>query len=493
MPCWSPRQRPTWRATKSRVNDGTVLLDATARGVASPASFARIASHGRWELAPHLALLNYYLLLCFSGKLKRLMIAMPPRHGKSEFISHYFPAWWLGCRPHDRVLAASYEAEFAATWGRLARNTLEEWGPSLFGVHVAGDSRATNRWDISGTRGGMVTAGVGGPLTGRGGNLLLLDDPIKNDAQANSPTYRENAWQWWRATYRTRLQKNGVMVHVQTRWHEDDLAGRILQQAAETGEEWTVLSLPAIATEDEELPLWTRSAGEPLWPEMYDREALEALKADVGSYWWASLYQQTPQPAGGGLFKRQHFRYWHGGQTDAYTLLKPEGPEMVPMQRCRRFLTVDVAASVKASADYTVVAAWAVTPQRDLILLDIQRLRMEGPDQPDLIRGAFQKWKASQVKVESVAYQLTLVQSLRRQGLPVVELRADKDKVSRALTAAARFEGGNVYLPQFADWLGDYEAELLAFPRGEHDDQVDATAYACIDVAAQPMQQLVSW
>ncbi len=180
------------------------------------------------------------------------MVCMPPRHGKSEFISKYFPAWFLGTFPDKRIILTSYESEYAASWGRKARNLLEEHGRELFGVRIAGDSSAADRWDIAGRDGGMNTAGAGAAITGKGANVAIIDDPVKNDTDAMSETKRAAVWEWYRATLRTRLEGDPrAIILVMTRWHEDDLAGRLLkaQAAATSGpcKRWDVLELPALA------------------------------------------------------------------------------------------------------------------------------------------------------------------------------------------------------------------------------------------------------
>ena len=191
---------------------------------------------------------------------------MPPRHGKSELCSVYLPAWYLGTHPERRVILAGHEADFAASWGRRVRDVLEEHGRQLFGARVRADSAAANRWDLVGHAGGMVTAGVGGTITGRGADLLVIDDPHKSAEETGSVTYRERVWDWYRAVARTRLEPGAGVVVVQTRWHEDDLAGRLLADAESEGDRWQVLSLPAVAEDDDPLG---RSVGDPLWPERF--------------------------------------------------------------------------------------------------------------------------------------------------------------------------------------------------------------------------------
>ncbi len=427
-------------------------------------------------MPPHLELLNRKLLAVSDGQISRLLIAMPPRHGKSEFASKYFPAWYLGTHPDRRVILASYEADFAMTWGRKVRDVLQEHGGPYFGVGVRRDSTAANRWSIADNTGGMDTAGVGGPITGKGAHLLIIDDPVKNAEEANSPTYRARAWDWYTSTAYTRLEPGGSVLLIQTRWHEDDLAGRIIGKAKEDGEPWDVLNLPALAGDGDALE---RQAGGALWPERYDAAALATIKRTIGSYFFAALYQQSPQPAEGGCFKRAWFRTWKPeGNGEFYRL----GEKLVKAADCRRFGTVDLAFSTKKEADFTVILAWAVTPDCDLILLDMVRDRMEGPALVPAIRRVSDLHSLAFVGIEDVAAQTLAVQAARQSGLAVKGLKADKDKVTRAIPATVRMEAGQIYLPELPPWRAEVEAELLGFPHGSHDDIVDCIAYAAIEV-----------
>lgn len=218
---------------------------------------------------------------------------MPPRHGKSTLASQYFPAWYSGRFPEKRIILTSYEADFAAQWGRKSRDVLEEFGPSLFGIRVRRDSSAADRWDLEGHQGGMVTAGIGGAITGRGADLLIIDDPVKDAEQALSPAYRKRAWDWYLSTAATRLEPGGSILIMQTRWNAEDLAGMIGRQAKETGELWDEVTLPAISEEGDQLG---RAPGEALWPERFPLTELAKIKASYESvgklYWWLTLYQQ---------------------------------------------------------------------------------------------------------------------------------------------------------------------------------------------------------
>lgn len=464
---------------------------------ATPVGWARYASRGTWKAAPHLMLLNRVLMAAAAGErwASRVIIEMPPRHGKSEFTSGYFPAWYLGMYPDHKVILASYADTFAAQWGQRNRDLLETHGSDVFGVRVRQDSRAKDTWNLTKRRGGMYTAGVGGSLTGKGAHLAIIDDPVKNDEEALSPTMREKAKEWYRATLRTRMESaHAPIVLIMTRWHTDDLAGWLMK---EQPDDWLKISLPAIATEDEEIwlpddtkrPAWTRKAGEPLWPAKYGLDDLLAIQADMGGpdgYWWLALYQQTPTPMGGGILKPELFRKFTLA-ADGYLLDAPPGPELVSTNALRRFGTMDLATSVKTQADFTVLGIFGVHGP-DLLLLDVLRGKWEGPDLPRVAARVWQVYHPAYIGVESVGFQVSTVQDMRRGDphhnrppLPIKALEPRGDKVSRALTLAARMGTGNVYVPKDAPWLPGLEAELVQFPKGKHDDQVDMLSYGALE------------
>lgn len=309
-------------------------------------------------------------------------------------------------------------------------------------------------------------------------NCGIIDDPIKNQEEANSPTYREKLWEWYTTTFYTRLEKDARVLVTMTRWHENDLAGRLIEAAKDEGsDQWEIVKFPAIAEPGN--PIDPRPEGAPLWPEKYSIERLNQMKATLGAYPWAALYQQAPAPAGGGLFKRDWFQYFDVDGAD-YILHSPRGDLRVSSDNCTVFQTCDPAGSTKTSADYFALGTWAVTPTQDTLLLDVVHRRLEGPDQPALFRESFQQWNPSVQGVEARNTGLTLFQQLKRDGLPVVELKPDSDKFTRALPMAARYESGCVYHLANAPWLVDYELELVGFPGAAHDDQVDMAAYAYV-------------
>ncbi len=430
---------------------------------------------GAWHpgvLAPrHLALLNRQLVRVASGSVRRLMVTMPPRHGKSLLTSMLFPTWYLGMKPQGKLLLASYGGDFAATWGRRVRDAFAGAAGREFPARLRRDSRAAERWEL--VRGGsMATAGVGGSLTGRGAEVLIVDDPVKNAEEADSARQREKVWDWYRSVAATRLEPGGRVVLVQTRWHWDDLAGRLL--ANDDGEPWTAVNLPALA---EDADLLGRPPGAALWPERFSVAELERIRRAVGPRWWSALYQQRPAPDCGQDFDRQWFRYF---RTEGDLHLLGAGP--VADAECERFATVDLAISERQAADWTVAMAWAVTPGHHLLLLEVLRARL-GPAKLAPTLAAFAARNGAEfVGVEQVGFQEAIIQQLRDAGLAVRGLKPKGDKRSRAVAASVRMEAGMVHFRAGAAWLSELESELLAFPLGKHDDQVDALVYACLHV-----------
>jgi predicted phage terminase large subunit-like protein len=387
------------------------------------------------------------------------MVSMPPRHGKSEITSRYAPAWYLSLFPDRQVMLASYEADFAASWGRKARDVLEEWGPT-FGLQVRQDSSAANRWQIAGREGGMVTAGVGGPITGRGAHLLIVDDPVKNAEDAMSRLKRDKAWEWWQSTAMTRLEPGGAAIIVQTRWHTDDLSGRLLQH--EPGR-WRVINLPALAEPDDPLG---RSEGEPLWPDRYDRAALDEIRQSAGSFWWSALYQQRPVPREGGMFRRHWF--------DTVDVAPAAGKRV-------RYWDLAATEAGRGDPDWTVGARLSHVGG-EFYVEDVVRLR---GSPAEVERTIVQTARADGPGVRQIIEQepgasgKSMVAYYVRQlaGFPVAGWRPSGPKEVRADPFASQAEAGNVKLVA-ADWNSPFLDELELFPLGDHDDQVDAAASA---------------
>lgn len=424
---------------------------------------ARIASSGKWQVAPHLALLNRKLLDVAAGRTRRLMVFMPPRSGKSELISTYFPAWYLSTHPEHRVILASYGSDFAAEFGRKARDIVMEHG-GLYGVEVRDNSKAADHWNIARHTGGMDTAGVGASLTGRGANLLLIDDPIKNWEEAQSSTTRDAIYNWFTSTAYTRLTPNGAVVLVMTRWHHDDLAGRLLKQMEQGGDQWDVVSLPAIC-EDGDDPL-QRPIGGALWPDRWPLERLYEIKATVGAHIWNSLYQQRPTPDRGERFRLEWFAKRYDNLTDLRGSLK------------RVVMSVDSAFKTGAGSDYSAIATWA-TDGVHYYLLNMVRERLEFPDLKRAIIEQYTTYRPDTVLIEDAASGQSIIQELQRgTSMPVVAIKPKGSKQARADLVLPLFEAGKVLLPANVPWLEDFIAEHLFFPKGAHDDMVDTTSMA---------------
>jgi len=453
----------------------------------SPAHLGRYVTKGRYQIPRHIQYLNEHLLAVAEGRLKGLIVCMPPRHGKSMLASNFFPAWYLSTHPDDRVLLASHEATLAAVWGRRARDTMALTG-SLFGVSVRPDSRAAAHWSIDGREGGMDCAGVGGSFTGRGANIFVVDDPVKNSKEALSKAFRDQIWDLWSSTIETRAEPRCGFVVIQTRWHQDDLAGRLESQVLEEHRPgWKIIKLPAVAEDGDELG---RQPGEALWPERYPAEHFTELKrkgnydlSRLGSYWYEALYQQNPVPREGGKFARSWFRFFGINDNGDFVLETETGSKIVASASTWCLITVDLAVSLKNDADYFVAASWLVCDSGELLLTDIVRTRIPSPEQVRLLVNLQKEHEAQVVAVESVQYQLALVQQLAALGVPVFAVKVHGDKLARAQLAMARFSTGSIYIRQGAPWVPEYIDELAAFPMGRYDDQVDVTSMACDHIA----------
>jgi predicted phage terminase large subunit-like protein len=424
-----------------------------------PAAFAWLVSRGTWQIAPHLDLLAERLLDVAQGKLKRLLIQMPPRHGKSEFASAHFPAWYLGTFAERRVILASYEHDFAASWGAKARDRFAQWGPTLWRLSLRRDKQAADDWGIAGHTGGMVCAGVGGPITGRGADLLVIDDPVKSAEEADSETYRNRAWDWYRSTAYTRLEPGGTIILIMTRWHEDDLAGRVLAEAGKTGERWEIIKLPALAEANDVLG---RAEGEALWSKRYPLAALMEIRESVGPYWWEALYQQRPAPPQGSLFKKHWWRFYSDRD-------RPKGFDQVLQSWDMSFKDTD-------SSSYVVGQVWGNVGAR-IYLLDQVRERMDFARTLEAVQELSARWPQATLKlVEDKANGPAVISALRYKVPGLYAVKPQGGKLSRAQAILPLVAAGNVWLPnpQEQPWVEAFLAEASSFPVGATDDQVDA-------------------
>jgi predicted phage terminase large subunit-like protein len=379
------------------------------------------------------------------GEIDRLMIFMPPRHGKSELASKRFPAWCLGRDPKRQIIAASYNSDLASDFGRNVRNIVAEpeFGQVFKNVGLAPDSQAANRMNTN-HGGTYVAAGVGTAVTGRGADIALIDDPFKDREEADSERRRDVVWDWYRSTLFTRLMPGGAVVVILTRWHEDDSAGRLLEAE---GEQWTVLSMPAINT-----------AGEALWPEWYNVDALARIKATIGPREWSALYQQQPQPDEGTFFQRDWFSNW----------------ETLP--QVRYYGTSDYAVT-DGGGDYTVHRIWGIDSTGGIYRVDGWRGQTTSDVWIEEKLNLIAKYKPmawfGEGGVIQKAIEPMLKRRMRERGVfcRIEWMSSVHDKPTRARSFQAMAASGRVKFEQGADI-----SEFLVFPAGKNDDDVDTAS-----------------
>lgn len=394
---------------------------------------------------------------------KVLLVFVPPRHGKSELCSISFPAWFLGRNPDKEIITVSYSAELAQDFGSKTRAIVSEQAyPYIFpGITLKEDEQAKAKWRTN--KGGSYTSvGVGGAITGRGANVLLFDDPIKNREEAESEVYREKVWQFFTSTAFTRLEPNGVVVVILTRWHVDDLAGRILAND-ELSKRCKIIHFPAIALERE----IKRQEGDALWPQRFDVKALTEIKNTIGPYDWNALYQGSPILTENQEFKREWYRYITEEELENYSL--------------RRFLTIDTAMSKEAQADYTGFCDNAVNFE-NFWHLRAWRMRLSPDELVDMLFTLHQNNNYEQIGIEKTAYLVGLKpyldaeQRKRKKFLPIVELEhKQRAKEIRIRGLIPRYSSKSVFHVQ--GYCKELEEEQMTFPLGVHDDVLDATAY----------------
>lgn len=397
------------------------------------------------------------------GKCKRLMVAMPPRHGKSQMGSYLFPAYLMGRKPDSKLIVGSHTAELAQRFGRMIRNLVDdERYRELFpDMALSADSKAAGRWGTN--KGGEAFfIGKGGAMTGRGGDIVILDD-ILDEQDALSDTAMENTFEWYTSGPRQRLQPNGAIIVINTRWKTDDLTGRLLRQQSNLkADQWEVLEFPAI------LP-----SGAPLWPGYWHIDELEKVKLAIGMSKWNAQWQQQPTRDDGAILKREWWRKWRETYIPA----------------CEYVIqSYDTAYSKKESADYSVITTWGVFyPDSDggpnLILLNVKRGRWDFPELKRVAKAEYQYWNPDNVLIEAKASGMSLQQEMRRMGIPVTLYspggrRTGQDKVSRANAVAPLLESGMIWYPENEEWADELVEECAAFPNGSNDDQVDSSVMA---------------
>jgi predicted phage terminase large subunit-like protein len=394
-----------------------------------------------------------------SGELKRLIINMAPRHTKSEFASFLFPAWMMGKKPNMKIIQATHTTELAVGFGRKTKNLIERDDyKDIFDVKLAADSKASGRWDTD--RGGMYYAvGVGSNLAGRGGDLVIIDDP-HSEQTAMSNSGFDDAWDWYTGGPRQRLQPGGAIVVVMTRWHEKDLTGQLLRAQARDpkSDQWEIVELPAI------MP-----SGNSCWPEYWPIDELEKVKASIPPSKWNAQYQQDPTGDDNSILKREWWKIW-------------EKDKIPPLQYVIQ--SYDTAFSKKETADFSAITTWGVFYPNEsgapaLMLLDVQKGRWDFPELKAIAFEQYKFWEPETVIIEAKASGMPLTHELRQTGIPVVNFTPSRgnDKISRAHAIAPLFESGMIWAPD-EQWAHELIEECAAFPNGEYDDLVDSTTQA---------------
>tara|TARA_Y100001934_G_scaffold190147_1_gene224121 strand:- start:441 stop:1934 length:1494 start_codon:yes stop_codon:yes gene_type:complete len=397
------------------------------------------------------------------GELKRLIINMPPRHTKSEFASHLFPAWYLGKFPDRKVIQTAHTAELAVGFGRKVRNLVgsDDYQGVFQDVSLASDSKAAGRWSTN-KNGEYFAIGVGGAVTGKGADILIIDDPhSEQEAALNDPSIYDKTYEWYTSGPRQRLQPGGSICVVMTRWSKKDLTGQILKSSIQRGgsDEWEVIELPAI------LP-----SGKPLWPGFWPIDQLEALKSELPVPKWSAQYQQDPTSEEGALIKREWWKEWD----------KKSPP------RCEFVIqSWDTAFLAKETADYSACTTWGVFYDEDgnsnIILLDALQERLEFPDLKARAFDMYKEFEPDAFIVEAKASGSPLIFELRRMGIPVNEYTPSrgKDKVARVNAVSDLFSSGLVWAPK-TRWADEVIEQFAAFPAGDHDDLVDSGTQALL-------------
>jgi predicted phage terminase large subunit-like protein len=403
-----------------------------------------------------------------AGTCKRLIINMPPRHTKSEFASYLLPAWFLGRFPHKKVIQTSHTAELAVGFGRKVRNLVDtDVYKSIFpGVGLQSDSKAAGRWATN--KGGDYFAiGVGGAVTGKGADVLIIDDPHSEQeaalAESNSDVY-DKTYEWYTSGPRQRLQPGGAIIIVMTRWSKKDLTGQVVKAAAQRDtENWEVIQFPAILDNEE-----------PLWPEFWPLKQLEALRDELPSSKWMAQYMQSPTSEVSAIIKREWWKIWDKEDPPVCDFL---------------IQSWDTAFLKTERSDYSAQTTWGVfykdndvgVPSANIILLNSFKKRMEFPELKQKAYDDFKAWQPDSLIVEAKASGAPLVFELRAMGIPVQEFTPSKgnDKIARLNAVADIFASGRVWVPD-TRWGEELVEEVASFPSGEHDDLVDSMTQALL-------------
>jgi predicted phage terminase large subunit-like protein len=394
------------------------------------------------------------------GKIDRLIVNMPPRHTKSEFASYFLPAWMIAKNPKLKIIQTTHTADLAVDFGRKVKHLLDD--PSyqeLFDTRLMEDSQAAGKWKTE-QGGEYFAAGVGGAITGRGADLLIIDDPHKEQDIKRDGKAFDKAWNWYLSGPRQRLQPGGRIVVVMTRWSTKDLTARLIEsQAAEEGaDKWDIIEFPAIM-----------GNGKPCWPEYWEIDQLLKTQASLPVASWNAQYMQQPTAEQGAILKREWWRNWASERM----------PKPIFVLQ-----SIDTAFLKKESADYSAITTWGVFNNQDegqqAILLDAQRGRWEFPELKEKAHRLAIRYNANKVLIEAKAAGIPLYHELFRVGIPVTNWTPSRgnDKYARVHSVSPIFEGGRIWAPMHRHYAQEVVEECASFPHGDHDDYVDSTTQA---------------
>jgi predicted phage terminase large subunit-like protein len=408
------------------------------------------------------------------GNCKRLMIFLPPRLGKSMTVSESFPSWFIGKNPERRVIEACYGDSLARKFGQRNKDKIVEFGKDIFDIELRYDKSSKANWELNEHRGGMIASGIGGTITGEGADLLVIDDPYKNREQADSPTYRDKIWDEWQNTLFTRLTTDGRVILIMTRWHHDDLAGRLLKKEPE---KWDVINIPAIAEDEDNL--LDRDIGEPICPKLgFDLDWADETKEAVGSKVWAALYQQRPSVETGDILKEHWWNY--------YDSLPKKFDEMIQSWDCNF--------KGKDGNSYVVCEIWG-RKGANKYLIDMMRERLDFPALIQAFKNYTNKYPGAKAKlIEDKANGPAVIQSLENKIAGIIPISPKGSKVSRANVVSPEVESGNIYLPDPLNkpWVEDFLEECKSFPNGANDDMVDSFTQAIERLSNNKSNSLIS-
>lgn len=405
----------------------------------------------------HTLYISEYLDRIANGEQLNLIVEVPPRHGKSALITETFPSYYLMKNPSKKVISTAYSDSLARKFGRLNRNKYKEFAKPLFELDMSFDNSSSGNWSTA-DGGTMISTGIMGSLTGEGADLMIIDDPVKNKHEANSKTYRDRVWDEWEATLSTRLHDGASVIVVQTRWHEDDLTGRLLDG---DGREWIRIRLPALAEDEDDL--LGREIGQALAPELgYGIEWADSKKKETGSRTWNSLYQQRPSAEEGSIFLRKWWRYY----------------DVLPHKFDEQLISWDLTFKGDAESDFVVGQVWG-RKGADFYLIDQIRDRMDFPTTLKTIKNVSNKYRRIRtILIEEKANGSAVISSLNREISGIIPINPKDSKEVRAQAVTPLIEAGNVYIPNNANYTSDFVEETASFPHGKNDDVVDAMTQA---------------